>query len=164
MDAQADHSLAKSLERPPTDLRGRLFRKYAFVVAGLVSLSLITSGLLYIWFSYREQRALLVRVQAEQAAAAAARMGQFVKDIENQMGWTTQVMWTTGDPQQRRLEALRLLRQAPAIAELAILDAAGQEQLKVSRLAVDVVGSRVDRSSEPAFAETRLRKVFHGPV
>jgi signal transduction histidine kinase len=127
-------------------------------------MALISSGLLYIWFSYREQRALLVRVQAEQAAAAAARMGQFVKEIENQMGWTTQMLWATGDLQQRRFEALRLLRQVPAIAELAFLDAAGREQLKVSRLAVDVLGSGVDSSSEPAFTESRLRRIFHGPV
>jgi hypothetical protein len=106
----------------------------------LVSVALIANGLLDIWFSYREQRALLVRIQAEQAAAAAARISHFVTEIEGQMGWTTQMAWNPWDIQQRRLEALRLLRQVPAITELSLLDASGREQLKVSRLAMDIVG------------------------
>ncbi|HEV8247011.1 MAG TPA: cache domain-containing protein, partial [Polyangiaceae bacterium] len=130
----------------------------------MVSVALIANGLLDIWFSYREQRALLVRIQAEQAAAAAARISDFVKEIEGQMGWTTQMAWNTWDIQQRRLEALRLLRQVPAIAQLTLLDASGRERLKVSRLAMDVVGSAIDRSGEPAFAAAMVQKVFHGPV
>ena len=105
-----------------------------------------------------------MRIQAEQAAAAAARISDFVKEIEGQMGWTTQMAWNTWDIQQRRLEALRLLRQVPAIAQLALLDASGRERLKVSRLAMDVVGSAIDRSGEPAFAAAMVQKVFHGPV
>src|SRR5580765_4935569 len=151
MDGAADDSRA-DVEVTSAGLRGRLFRKYALLLAGLVSVALIANGLLDIWFSYREQRALLVRVQAEQAAAAAARISNFVTEIEGQMGWTTQMAWNTWDIQQRRLEALRLLRQVPAIDQIALLDATGREQLKISRLAMDVVGSAIDRSGEPAFA------------
>ena len=68
-------------------------------------MALIANGLLDIWFSYGEQRALLVRVQAEQARVAAAKISHFVKEIEGQMGRTTQVAWTSGDIEQRRLEA-----------------------------------------------------------
>src|SRR5882672_10944998 len=164
MDAAADGSRAKVQQVTSVGLRGRLFRKYALLLAGLVSVALIANGLLDIWFSYREQRALLVRIQAEQAAAAAARISNFVTEIEGQMGWTTQMAWNTSDIQQRRLEALRLLRQVPAIAQIALLDASGREQLKVSRLAMDVVGSEIDRSGEPAFAAALARKIFHGPV
>jgi two-component system, NtrC family, sensor kinase len=164
MDAAADGSRAEVQEVTSVGLRGRLFRKYALLLAGLVSVALIANGLLDIWFSYREQRALLVRIQAEQAAAAAARISHFVTEIEGQMGWTTQMAWNTWDIQQRRLEALRLLRQVPPITELALLDASGREQLKVSRLAMDVVGSAIDRSGEPAFAAALARKIFHGPV
>jgi signal transduction histidine kinase len=164
MDAAADGSRAEVQEVTSVGLRGRLFRKYALLLAGLVSVALIANGLLDIWFSYREQRALLVRIQAEQAATAAAKISDFVKAIEGQMGWTTQMAWTTRDIQQRRLEALRLLRQVPAIAQLALLDATGREQLKVSRLAMDVVGSAIDRSGEPAFAAAMVQKVFYGPV
>jgi hypothetical protein len=43
------------------------------------------------------------------------------------MGWTTQMAWVTGGIEQRRLDALRLLRQVPAITQLSFLDASGRE-------------------------------------
>src|SRR5262249_5057215 len=98
------------------------------------------------------------------AEAAAAKIGQFIKEIESQLGWTTQLPWSAGSIDQRRFDALRLLRQVPAITELAQLDATGKERLKVSRLAMDVVGSHADLSNEPKFAEAVARKVYYGPV
>jgi Cache domain. len=66
--------------------------------------------------------------------------------------------------EQRRFDALRLLRQVPAITELAEVDSTGHEQLKVSRLAMEVVGSGKDMSKEPAFTEAVAHKVYYGPV
>jgi len=129
----------------PVSPRGRLFRKYALLFAAIVSAALVASGLLDIWFSYREQNALLMRIQQEQADGAAAKIGQFVKEIEGQMGWTTQLAWTAGNVEPRRLEALRLLRQVPAITEVSLLDASGREQIRVSRLAMDTVDTHTDR-------------------
>ena len=63
------------------DLRGRLFRRYALLFAGMISAALIGSGLLDAWFSYREQSALLARIQQEQADAAADKIGRFVGEI-----------------------------------------------------------------------------------
>ena len=59
---------------------------------------------------------------------------------------------------------VRLLRQVPAITELSQLDATGQEQLRVSRLAMDVVGSEHDFSKDPKFTEAVAHKVYYGPV
>jgi two-component system, NtrC family, sensor kinase len=52
----------------------------------------------------------------------------------------------------------------PAITELAQLDATGKERLRVSRLAMDVVASGSDLSSDPKFAEAAAKKVYYGPV
>ena len=52
----------------------------------------------------------------------------------------------------------------PAITELAELDATGHEQLRVSRLAMDVVGSGADLSQDPEFTEAVAHKVYYGPV
>jgi hypothetical protein len=65
---------------------------------------------------------------------------------------------------QRRFDALRLLRQVPPITELSLLDAQGKEYLKVSRLAMDVVGSGTDYSKEAKFTETTAKKIYYGPV
>ena len=111
-----------------------------------------------------EHKASLIRIQREQAEAAAAKIGQFIKEIESQVGWTTQLPWSAGTLEQRRFDGLRLLRQVPAITELAQLDASGREQLKVSRLAMDVVASQADLSKEPKFAEAVAKKVYYGPV
>jgi signal transduction histidine kinase len=106
----------------------------------------------------------LIQIQHEQAESAAAKIGQFIKEIESQVGWTTQLLWSAGTIEQRRFDALRLLRQVPAITELAQVDASGKEQLRVSRLAMDVVGSGLDLSQEPKFTDAVKNKVYYGPV
>src|SRR5256712_1086368 len=146
--------------------RGRLFRKYVIVFAGLVSGALLVSGLTEIYFSYRENRDALVALQREKALGVASRIEGFIKEIERQIGWTTQPQ--LGAPSaamyQRRVDYLRLLRQALMITEISHLDGEGREQLRVSRLAMDVAGSQTDFSLEPKFLEAKAGKVYHGPV
>src|SRR6266704_2616552 len=144
--------------------RGKLFRKYVALFLAVVCVALLTSGLSEVWFSYQEHKASLIRIQREQAEAAAAKIGQFIKEIESQIGWTTQLPWSAGTLEQRRFDGLRLLRQVPAITELAQLDATGHEQLRVSRLAMDVVGSQADFSKDPKFLDALAHKVYYGPV
>jgi GAF domain-containing protein/HAMP domain-containing protein/anti-sigma regulatory factor (Ser/Thr protein kinase) len=145
-------------------VRSRLFFKYVAALVVVVTLALIANGAFEVYFSYQEQKASLLRIQREQAEAAAGKIGQFIQEIESQVGWTTQLPWSAGTLDQRRFDALRLLRQVPAITELAEIDATGHEQLRVSRLAMDVVGSGADVSKEPAFAEAVAHKVYFGPV
>ena len=144
--------------------RRRLFAKYVALFVAVVCLALLSNGVFDVFFYYQEHKAALIRIQREQAEAAAAKIGQFIKEIESQLGWTTQLPWSAGSIEQRRFDALRLLRQVPAITELAQLDATGKERLRVSRLAMDVVASGADLSSDPKFAEAVARKVYYGPV
>ncbi len=145
-------------------VRSRLFIKYVVLFVAVVSLALIANALFDVYFSYQEQKASLVRVQREQAESAAGKIGQFISEIESQVGWTTQLPWSASTLEQRRFDALRLLRQVPAITELAEINSTGHEQLKVSRLAMEVVGSGNDVSKEPAFTEAVAHKVYYGPV
>src|SRR6478672_26306 len=145
-------------------IRSRLFLKYTGLFVAVVCLALLVNGVFEIWGSYRENKESLIRIQHEQAEAAAAKIGQFIKEIESQVGWTTQLLWSAATTEQRRFDALRLLRQVPAITELSQVDASGKEQLRVSRLAMDVVGSGLDLSKEPKFTEAVKNKVYYGPV
>jgi signal transduction histidine kinase/putative methionine-R-sulfoxide reductase with GAF domain len=145
-------------------LRSRLFIKYVALLVSVVVLALIANGAFEIWFSYREHKSALISVQREQARTAADKIGEFITQIQSQVGWTTQLPWSDGTLEQRRFDALRLLRQVPAITELAQIDASGHEQLKVSRLTMDVVGSGVDYSNKPEFTEAVAHKVYYGPV
>src|SRR6476661_8575342 len=153
-----------SSEAPVPKTRRRLFTKYVGLFVAVVCVALLSNGVFDVFFYYQEHKASLIRIQREQAEAAAAKISQFVKEIESQLGWTTQLPWSAGSIEQRRFDALRLLRQVPAITELAQLDASGKERLRVSRLAMDVVASGTDFSKEPKFTEAVARKVYYGPV
>jgi PAS domain S-box-containing protein len=130
----------------------------------LVSGALLVSGLVDLYFSYRENKAALVRLQREMAEAGASRMDQFVRAIEDQIGWTTQVLSRQQGSSLERRSFDDLLREAPSITEASYLDAAGREQLRISRLGMDVVGSQMDYSTEPKFLEAKSGKTFFGPV
>jgi len=147
-----------------TKTRSRLFTKYVALFVAVVAVALLSNGIFEVFFYYREHKVSLIRIQHEQAEAAAAKIGQFVKEIESQLGWTTQLPWSAGSIEQRRFDALRLLRQVPAITELAQVDSTGKERLRVSRLAMDVVDSGIDLSKDPKFTEAVARKVYYGPV
>jgi len=149
---------------PARKTRSRLFIKYVALFMAVVCVALLANGIFEFFFYYKEHKATLIRIQREQAEAAAAKIGQFIREIESQLGWTTQLPWSAGLLEQRRFDALRLLRQVPAITELAQLDATGKERLRVSRLAMDVVSSETDFSSEPKFSEAVAHKVYYGPV
>ena len=151
-------------EAPVPKTRRRLFTKYVALFVAVVCVALLSNGIFDVYFYYQEHKASLIRIQREQAEAAAAKIGQFIKEIESQLGWTTQLPWSAGSIEQRRFDALRLLRQVPAITELAQIDASGKERLRVSRLAMDVVGSGTDFSNDPKFTEAVARKVYYGPV
>jgi signal transduction histidine kinase len=145
-------------------IRSRLFAKYVALFVAVVALALLSNGIFEVFFYYREHKAALIRIQHEQAEAAAAKISQFIKEIESQLGWTTQLPWSAGSIEQRRFDALRLLRQVPAITELAQVDSAGKERLRVSRLAMDVLDSGLDLSKDPKFTEAVAHKVYYGPV
>src|ERR1700693_1036613 len=67
---------------------------------------------------------LILRMQAE---ATAAKISQFIREIESQIGWITELSWSARTMEQRRFDAIRLLRQVPAINELSQLDVSGNE-------------------------------------
>src|SRR5271170_3459474 len=145
-------------------VRSRLFVKYVALLVTVVVLALVANGIFEVWFSYREHKTALIDIQHQQAQAAADKIEEFITQIQSQVGWTTQLPWSDSTLDQRRFDALRLLRQVPAITELAQIDATGHEQLKVSRLTMDVVGSGIDYSDKPEFTQAVANEVYYGPV
>ncbi|HEX7786986.1 MAG TPA: ATP-binding protein [Methylomirabilota bacterium] len=145
--------------------RRRLLWKYVIFFSLLVTGALVANGAIETYFSYQENKEALAAVQREKAQAAATRIEGFVLEIERQMGWVTQPRAAAAAPlEQRRFDFFRLQRQVPAITEISYIDATGHEQVRVSRLAMDVIGSRADLSADPRFVEARARRVYRGPV
>jgi hypothetical protein len=111
---------------------------------------------------------LLARTLQLRADGLAGKIGQIIDELVRQIGWTTGLPWPNGPMDQRRFDALRLLRQAIPVTEVAFLDPSGMEQLKVSRLAENEPASKGDSSrdfsQDPKFTEAVAHKVYYGPV
>ncbi|MET4289549.1 signal transduction histidine kinase/CheY-like chemotaxis protein [Bradyrhizobium sp. LB8.2] len=157
MNETIDHG---HLRTPP----GRLFRKYLYSIAALAFAALAINTGLDVWFSYREQKQLLAATQREQAASAAIQIGQFIGQIESQIRWLSRLPPELSTNEDDRLNAIRLLRLSPAIAEIAELDAQGREQVRVSRRVADRIGSKADLSTLPAFRGANESRAYYGPV
>jgi two-component system NtrC family sensor kinase len=141
-----------------------LFLKYVVLFVGLVTGVLVINATLDLYFVNQDNRRASIEVQKEKAKAAAQRIESFVRNIENEIGWVAQAQWEAQPVEQRRIDDLRLQRLVPAITELVQLDHQGHEQLRVSRLSQDVIGSGTDRSTEPAFVEAMANRVYFSPV
>jgi signal transduction histidine kinase/CheY-like chemotaxis protein len=144
-------------------VRTRLFRKYVALFGIIVSVAFV-GGLTEIWFSYQDHRGAIMRIGQEQSNAAADKIGQFIAEIEREVGWTTLLPWAAASIDQRYLDGERLLRQVPAIMELTQLDASGREQLHISRMTIDDFGRGTDFSQEPKFREALAHGVYHSTV
>jgi len=163
--------------------RGRLFRKYLVVFLLLVGGLLTVASAVDLYFSYRENQRALVKVEREKAFAAAEAIQHFIQEIEHHVRSTTRAI--ADDPsvaaprrrdaayrdtlasaltEQRELDFLRLLRNVPAVTELRYIDVAGKEQIRVSRLALDAIGSRADFADSPAYKGARSGKAYFSPV
>jgi signal transduction histidine kinase len=151
----------RSASRP---IRLGLAVKLALAFVGLVSLVLAVSGGLDMWLGYRQAEDVAVKMQQEKARDAAGRITEFFSDIEHQLGWTTPLKWNALPLEQRRYDFIRLLREEPAISEIAEIDGAGKEQLKLSRTAPDRVASGADFAGDPRFVEAEANGVWFSPV
>ncbi len=141
-------------------LRGRLFRKCALFLVALLGTVLIASSLSEMYSSYQANKAALLQIQKGEATLAAARIEQFVVEVERQISRVVESQAIRISD----LDFLRLLRHAPAISDVSYLDGSGRERLRLSRLDLDVIGSNVDLSGEPRFLTAKSRSVYVSPV
>jgi len=151
-----------------SDLRpkGRLFRKYVAVLFVLVGGLLAVSSLIHLYFSYQEVKTALARIEREKAVAAAMQIEGFIREIERQVRGTIQHAFD--DPgqarDQREIDYLRLLRNVPAIAEIRHINGAGREEIRISRIDLDVINSQDDFSRDVTFLETKSGKTYFSSV
>ncbi len=145
---------------------GRLFRKYVVFFVIVASVPLLLFGLVVQDIAYQNITTTLTYIHRGNAALAAFKIEQFIREIERDISGTMPPPWlaATTSPDQRRNEYLRLLRQAPAITEISYLDSSGKEQVRVSRLGMNVMGSQADYSQEAKFREAKSGQTYFGPV
>jgi signal transduction histidine kinase/CheY-like chemotaxis protein len=138
--------------------------RYALLVVALLSVSLLASGAIEITLSHRERLAALDAVQRDQARAAAITVARFVEEITRSLEWVSVAPAGASELEPRRLDFIKLLRKEPAISTAALIDAQGREQLRVSRISPDRIGSLIDRSTHPGVLAARGGKPHFGNV
>jgi len=141
-----------------------LFQKYLLVLFMAVATPLAINAVIEAWFGYRDQRARLDQLLGVQATSAAAEIHDFIYGITNDLGWLVQLPWNDEPDERRRTDALRLFRQAPAIVTLTLLDHRSLERLYISRIGLNRIDSRTDRSIDPAVIGARAARTWFGDV
>ncbi len=144
--------------------RGRLFRKYFLSILGLVCGALLISGAIGLYFSYQENKVALSSLQRDKALNAAARIEDFIRQIELQVENAAMHQLGADGADHRRLEFIKLIKLVQAVTDIAYIDAQGREQLLESRLGIGTAGSGADRSAEPAFRLAKEKQTWFGPV
>jgi signal transduction histidine kinase len=154
--------LLSKAERP----RGRLVRDYFLISVILIGGGLITSGLLEIYFRYRESRENVTLFQQEVAEAAAFKVEQFIDQIETALRTATKspVIARKGLSDEFQSELTRLLLVTPAIEEVAALDLTGRIHLQASRFRAILPEDKEELPPRAAFETAKNGKSFIGPV
>ncbi|MCZ8182889.1 MAG: ATP-binding protein [Beijerinckiaceae bacterium] len=158
-----DGGQVRSSKFMPVRLRSLLGKYIAFFIAA-VGVPLIGYTLMGVWLAAQEQQASQIEIQRANTASAANRIASFLQGIEGQLRFLTHLGWDHGDAAQHRLDALRVMKQVPAINHVAFIDKDGRERLVVSRTGVDQQDSQANRSTEPAVQTARRDSHFYGPV
>jgi adenylate cyclase len=162
LTANGSSSAARQL--PSNRPRRSLFVKYFVTLFIAVVVPLLLGAASEAWFGYRDQRVTLSDLLQAESRSAASRIQTFIEGIRDQLGWVVQLPWTEGDDERHRIDALRLLRQVPAISSITLVDESGTERAFISRLGLNRLGRGADMSTDPVVVGARASKVLFGPV
>src|SRR5258705_12922061 len=144
--------------------RSSLFVKYFVTMFIAVVAPLLLGAAGEAWFGYRGQRAALNELLQAESRSAADRIQTFIDGIRDQLGWVVQLPWMAGEHERHRIDALRLLRQVPAISSITLVDEMDREGAFVSRQDVNRMGRGADMATAPAVKGAHTSKLWFGPV
>src|SRR5690349_6741391 len=152
--------MSADLPQRPSRPRSSLFVKYFVTLLIAVSAPLLLGAASEAWFGYRAQRAALNELLQAESRSATERIQAFIDGIRDQLGWAVQLPWMVGDEERHRVDALRLLRQVPAISSITLVDEMDRERAFISRQEVNRMGVGRSTSSDPAVKGARASKVW----
>lgn len=146
--------------------RGRLVRHYFFISAILIGGGLITSGLLEIYFRYKESLEHLSLLQQEVTTGVAFKIERFIQEIQTTMKAATRSreIALKGLSPEYKFELQKLLLIEPAITEAVALDAHGIVNMQASRLRTVLAEGKRDLSKSAAFQQAKQGTSYFSPV
>lgn len=148
------------MEHTPAPARSTIFRKYFISILTAVILPLFLMTSLDAWFGYRDQRSIMDSLLRSEANAASNRVQEFIDNITGHLGETVRQPWPALPIEERYLESLNFLRQVPAALNITLVDESNNEQLFVSRVALNRIGSGLDYSGKPEVQHARKSRVW----
>lgn len=145
---------------------GSLQHKYALIFGCLVAGAVLTTSFAELYGAYDDHQAAIGRLEQAEARSAAARIEQFLAATQRDLTGAVPAFWAIGGGtlDQRVNEYQRLLRQSPALTEVLYVSASGREQIRVSRLGLNLIGSDVDHAQDALFVAARAQTVAYSPV
>ena len=151
---------------PKAARSGRLFRRYAAVLMGLVAAALLLQGMVDLAFDYQETRRSAESVQRAEVRAAADRIEHYLTDIEQHVLTVSALPWASGllGLKDRRDEYHRLMKLMPAISEVVNVGADGRERIRASRVQPDLFDTGRDLGSSTAFRQAVRNRVWYSPT
>lgn len=164
MNFLSRHKSQDNLAEPQQN-RGRLVFNYFIVSVILVAGGLITSGIVELYFRYRESHEHFAQLQREIASGAAYKIEDFVHDLIGTADATTKSrdIAEKGLTKEYRFELKRLLYRTPAIMEATAYDLNGIMQAQSSRFPVSP-GDEGKLSSRTAFRQAASGKSYISQV
>ena len=146
--------------------KGRLVRHYFLASTILISVGLITSGILEVFFRHRESWELYALIQKEITAGAAFKIEQFIQEIQRGMRAatkTTEVVQHGLAPEFQR-ELRRLLVNSPAITEAVAFDLNGIQRAAARRSGPILTEAKWEPPTQAVLEKVKQGKPYFGTV
>ncbi|HET7743377.1 MAG TPA: sensor histidine kinase [Gaiellaceae bacterium] len=144
----------------------RLIWKYTAVVVSLVGAAVISVGLTELYFTSKDIKRQVTRVEQDKASTAALSIDQFVANLVKELDAVAQPTVGKGEAglQERNQDFQSVLAHDQFISRLSYVDGSGTERVRSSSLELDRIGRGADRSTSPEFVHARSGKPYFGPV
>jgi two-component system NtrC family sensor kinase len=144
----------------------RLVWKYTAIVVALVAAAIISVGLSELYFSSRDIKRQVTRIEQDKASSASLSVEQLVGGLLRELDAVAQptVAKGTAGLEERNQDFHRLLDHEELISQLTFLDGSGREQVRTSPLEIDRIGLAIDRSRSPQFVLARRGHPHFGRV
>jgi two-component system, NtrC family, sensor kinase len=150
----------------PAQPHRRLIWKYTAVVVTLVAAAVVSVGLTELYFSSRDIKRQVTRVEQDKASTAALSIEQLMQGLIRELDGIAQPTVAHGAAglRERNQDFHQLLYHEQLISRLTYLDGSGKEQVRTSPLELDRIGRGVDRSRSPDFLDARAGRPYFGRV
>src|SRR5262252_6149244 len=161
--AQGMWSELRKLFCPPVSIRRRL----CWLLGGMGLSMILVVNLLWLPGAIHDIREVQSELQRVAVRSVRDQISLFLQDKEQALKSQAKLfrpLLMMQDKEGLRLLTHRFFQREPAFVEVGILDAQGQERLKVSRVVAITDHELGDGSASALFQQAKQRKLFWNPV